>query len=136
MRRVFVDSGGFFALFVPKDQFHRRSHSLFQRANKENWHLVTTNAVIFETHALLLNRTRNGPLAALRFLDIVFRNAFRIIRVRQSDERQAVELIRRHQDKAYSLCDALSFVVMQREDVLEAIAFDRHFRSFGHFTIL
>ena len=31
---------------------------------------------------------------------------------------------------------ALSFVVMQRMGLTEAIAFDRHFREYGKFTIL
>jgi len=39
-------------------------------------------------------------------------------------------------DKDYSLCDALSFVVMERLGISEAIAFDRHFREYGRFTIL
>jgi len=41
-----------------------------------------------------------------------------------------------HTDKSYSLCDALSFVVMERLGVTEAISFDRHFREYGRFTIL
>jgi predicted nucleic acid-binding protein len=45
-------------------------------------------------------------------------------------------LVRAHQDKTYSLCDALSFIVMERLRLTEAIAFDRHFRSYGRFTIL
>ena len=39
-------------------------------------------------------------------------------------------------EKGYSLCDALSFVVMERLAITEAIAFDRHFREYGRFTIL
>lgn len=31
---------------------------------------------------------------------------------------------------------ALSFVVMERLRINEAIAFDRHFREYGRFTIL
>jgi predicted nucleic acid-binding protein len=41
-----------------------------------------------------------------------------------------------HRDKAYSLCDAFSFVVMQRLGIVEVIAFDRHFREYGKFTVL
>ena len=40
------------------------------------------------------------------------------------------------QDKTYSFCDALSFVVMERLGITEAIAFDRHFREYGRVTIL
>ena len=39
-------------------------------------------------------------------------------------------------DKTYSLCDALSFVVMERLGIGEAVAYDRHFREYGQFLIL
>jgi predicted nucleic acid-binding protein len=54
-------------------------------------------------------------------------------RVRKRDEERAVALLRSHEDKSYSLCDALSLVVMERLRVTE---FDRHFRAYGRFTIL
>ena len=42
----------------------------------------------------------------------------------------------RDEDKMYALCDALSFVVMERLRIKEAIAFDRHFREYGRLTVL
>jgi predicted nucleic acid-binding protein len=56
--------------------------------------------------------------------------------VTRDDEQSAIAILREHQDKMYSLCDALSFVIMERLDITEAIAFDRHFREYGAFTIL
>ena len=52
------------------------------------------------------------------------------------DFARAISVLRDHQDKTYSFCDALSFVVMERLGVTEAIAFDRHFREYGRLTIL
>lgn len=135
MKRVFVDSGGFFALLVQEDTLHPRAVALFQHANRERWQLVTTNAVVFETYALLLVRSHTGRQNALRFLDMLTEDAYRIERVRRTDEAAAVALVRAHEDKTYSLCDALSFVVMERLGLTEAIAFDRHFRAYGRFTI-
>lgn len=59
-----------------------------------------------------------------------------VVRVATTDEAHAIAILRSHQDKGYSLCDALSFVVMERLGIQEAIAFDRHFREYGKFTIL
>jgi predicted nucleic acid-binding protein len=134
--RVFVDSGGFFALLAPEDRFHERARALFLRANGERWRLVTTNVVVIETYALLLTRSRGGRQNALNFLDMVTADAYQVERIRRADEERAFALVRAHQDKAYSLCDALSFVVMERLGITEAIAFDRHFRAYGRFTIL
>jgi predicted nucleic acid-binding protein len=44
--------------------------------------------------------------------------------------------VRQHRWERLSLCDALSFVVMERLGIQEAIAFDRHFREYGKFRIL
>lgn len=69
MKRVFVDSSAFFAVLVAEDEFHDASKKLFLQARKERWRLDTTNAHVFETYALLLNRVRNGRALAIAFLD-------------------------------------------------------------------
>jgi len=136
VKRVFVDSSGFFALLIEEDQFHQDALLLFQRANAERWRLVTTNIVVIETYALLLVRSHRGRHDALRFLDVIEKDAYQVERIRKTDEVRAIALVRAHQDKTYSLCDSLSFIVMERLGLTEAIAFDRHFRSYGRFTIL
>jgi predicted nucleic acid-binding protein len=136
VRRVFVDTSAFFALAVGKDGNHVRSRELFTQAERERWRLITTNAIIFETHALLLNCSRPGRETALNFLAAVDTDSYRVVRVRRTDEAKALTLLRAHADKLYSLCDAVSFVVMERLRIREAIAFDHDFRSYGRFAIL
>lgn len=136
MKRVFVDSGGFFALLIAEDASHSRATDLFRRAATEHWRLVTTNAVVVEAHALILSRSRAGRRDALAFIDMIAGDPYHVEPVRPPDEQAAIALLRSHDDKDYSFCDALSFVVMERLRIQEAIAFDRHFREFGRFTIL
>lgn len=136
MKRVFVDTGGFLGLLVADDASHARAHELFRKADAERWRLVTTNAVVYETYGVLLIRSRDKRSATMTFLDLVEAGACRIERVRRDDEAGAVTLLRSHEDKTYSYCDALSFTVMERLGISEAIAFDRHFREYGRFTIL
>jgi predicted nucleic acid-binding protein len=138
MKRVFVDTGGFVALLVAEDQMHDRAAAIFGTASRERWALVTTNVVLIETYSVLLARARDGRRAAVGFLDAIAGSASSLVvePVRAEDEIQAMALVRAHVDKSYSLCDALSFVVMERMGVSEAIAFDRHFREYGRFTIL
>lgn len=136
MKTVFVDSGGFFAALVAEDRFHAAGLALFERADREGWRLLTTNAVIIETYTLLLTRSRSGRVAALGFVDLVEADAYRVERIRKADEDRAIALVRKHSDNSYSLCDALSFVVMERLGIQEAIAFDRHFKEYGRFVLL
>jgi uncharacterized protein len=136
VRHVFVDTSAFFALTVVEDQNHIHTRELFAQAYRESWSLVTTNAVVVETHALILNRARPGREKALEFLRAIGADAYRVVRVRKTDQDKAIALIRAHRDKLYSLCDALSFVVMERLRFREAISFDQDFRSYGRFAVL
>jgi predicted nucleic acid-binding protein len=53
-----------------------------------------------------------------------------------TEHRAAIELLRKHDDKSYPFCDAISFVVMQRLGVRRVVAFDDHFRQFGEFEVI
>jgi hypothetical protein len=50
--------------------------------------------VVVETYALLLNRTRDGLSAALRFLAVVERGFAAVERVAKTDETRAYKLVR------------------------------------------
>ena len=134
MKRVFVDTSAFFALVVDDDESHTAADVLFRRAARQGWDLVTTNAVVFECYALLLSRARRGRAKALAFLDSV--EDLALERLTLEDESAAARLVRAHEDKTYSLCDASSFVVMERLGIDEAMSFDSDFTSYGRFTIL
>ena len=131
MRRVFVDTGGFVCLAGRRGPHARPRRHSFDTASREHWALVTANSVLVETYSILLARARNGRRAAIAFLDAVKASAeaLAVERVRADDELNAIALVRTHTDKSYSLCDAQSFVVMDRLGVTEAVAFDRHFRG-------
>jgi predicted nucleic acid-binding protein len=136
VKRVFVDTSAFFAHLVAEDAHRQAATSLLRQALAESWELHTTNAVVFETYTLLLKRARGGRELALAFLDDVEAELCAVARVLPEDEAQAITILRGHDDKAYSFCDALSFAVMERLGLQEAIAFDRDFRSYGRLTLL
>ena len=59
-----------------------------------------------------------------------------VVRVTTEDESTAHALLRVHTDEDFSLCDALSFVVVRLLGIGSAIALDRHFRQLGEFEVL
>jgi predicted nucleic acid-binding protein len=85
---------------------------------------------------LLRIRARNGRELALGFLEDIEDGLCEIERVRALDESRAIELLRRHADKRYSFCDALSFVITEQLGVTEALAFDDDFRSYGKLVLV
>jgi predicted nucleic acid-binding protein len=134
MNRVFVDTSGFYASLNRRDASHRDAARLFRQAQREQWFLCTTNFVLAESHALIL--ARMGRDRAWRFLQAIITGRTNVIRADEADEGRARAIIEHYQDKAFSYCDAVSFAVMERLDIQNAIAFDDHFRQYGQFTIL
>ncbi|WP_455390418.1 hypothetical protein [Oscillatoria salina] len=50
--------------------------------------------------------------------------------------REAIALLMARQDKTYFLCDAVSFVLMQKRGITEALTTDRHFEQEGFRRLL
>jgi uncharacterized protein len=48
----------------------------------------------------------------------------------------AMDLLLARQDKAYSLCDAVSFVLMRQRRIQEALTTDHHFEQEGFRCLL
>jgi len=96
-------------------------------------HFATTLPVICEIYATFSRRRRLRE----QILEDFWNNpVVKIEDVSHKDESAAIEILRGNSDKTYSLCDALSFVVMRRLKITQAVSFDRHFRQFGGFDIM
>lgn len=54
----------------------------------------------------------------------------------ESLHRAALELLGVRPDKSYSLCDAVSFILMRRNGISEALTTDRHFAQEGFVRLL
>lgn len=127
-RRVFVDTGAYYAAIDERDDSHRTASEIMHRMSIEGRELITTNAVLFELHALVVSRL--GPRVALA-THIELRASQTVVRVRQRDEDRAEAILEQYDDKDFSLTDALSFAIMERLGLRTAFAFDRHFVQFG-----
>jgi len=109
---------------------HRRADAAIRGALGVGGRFVTTNLVVAETHQLLLIRdTRATGLAFLRqFPDL---GAEVIASSRELEARAIGDWIERYHDHDFSLCDAVSFVVMKERGIRRALTFDRHFAAAG-----
>lgn len=80
MNRVFIDTSFFFALINSKDAHHAQARSIFERLANEETEYFTSNFVLAEAHALILNRI--GRNSAAQFIEAIkFRSVTNIIRV-------------------------------------------------------
>ncbi|HEY7034640.1 MAG TPA: PIN domain-containing protein [Thermomicrobiales bacterium] len=133
-RYVLVDSSAWFALTERRDAEHRRASVVAARLANDHRTLLTTNYVVAEAHALLLNRA-GRHLAWVFLQEVVAGGDVALVRVGEDDEQRALEILESYHDKDFSLTDAASFAIMERLGIVEAFTFDRHFLQFG-FAVL
>lgn len=124
---IFVDTGAWFAAFVPNDP---DSPAANEWLNANHQPLVTTDYVVDELLTLLKVRgeyARAEPLGgALLREDIVEMHW-----VTPEDVLAAWDVYQRFRDKAWSFTDCVSRCVMERLEIETAFTFDEHFRQFG-----
>ena len=60
--KVFIDTSAFYALACKSDQYHLQAKSVLEQLLQKNSELFTSNYVILETSALILNRLGLGAL--------------------------------------------------------------------------
>lgn len=128
MSRVFVDTSAAYALFDAGDSSHARARRAFGLLRAREALLVTTSYVLVETCALM---TRRLGLAALRDFRENFAPLLEVNWVDAAVHEAALDLLFERHKSHLSLVDAASFVVMRRERIDEAFAFDRHFEQEG-----
>ena len=66
----------------------------------------------------------------------LFTGGLPVIRSLVEEEDRAREIIARHSDKDWSLCDAISFAVLDARRIRRAFTFDRRCLQYGRIEIL
>jgi predicted nucleic acid-binding protein len=127
MKRIFVDTGAWYALVDKSDPDHPAARRFFA-ANRTP--LATTNFVFDETVTLL--RRRLGWQTACEFgRRLKDSELAGMVYVTGEDEDAAWEIFRKFRDKDFSYTDCTSFAVMERLKVKAAFTFDSHFTAMG-----
>ena len=132
MKPVFADTAFFLALINPRDQYHRLAAELNSQLNAP---LVTTAWVLVEfANAISASHARKSFEQVLTRLQS---EADATIIAPENDlfERGSHLYISRP-DKDWSLTDCISFVVMKRDGLTEALTTDRHFEQAGYRPLL
>lgn len=133
MKPIFVDASFWIALRDRHDPLHLRATQTARAIAGGRRALVTTHLVFAEIHAYF-SRFKN--LREQLINDFWSGNVVRLESVQPADNAEALALLRQHDDKSYSFCDAVSFVLMRRLGLQQALSFDGHFQQIGEFEIL
>jgi predicted nucleic acid-binding protein len=129
---MLIDTSGLLCCLDADDARHAEAAGYYDAAPRR----ITHNYVLAEFVALTQAR-RLPRQASLDFTaDIVADTEVEVIWVDSALHDEAMHLLLSRLDKAYSLCDAVSFVLMHKRQVSEALTTDRHFDQAGFRRLL
>ncbi len=129
---MLLDTSGLLCYFDKDDVRHQDAVTFFNLASDK----VTHSYVLAEFVPLCLVRGMNRP-KTLRFLSELMDNALvEIIWVDETLHRAAQSYLEARLDKRYSLCDAISFLLMLEYGMTEALTTDHHFEQAGFQKLL
>lgn len=130
---VFVDTGPWIAWMDVRDQWREIALREMLAFKAQRRVLVTTNWVLAEAYTGLVNRIARTAIARLR--TAIEQSSFiRVIWVDRFLEELAWQKFLQYDDKAVSMTDCTSFVVMEQWGISTAFTFDRHFLQVGFQT--
>jgi len=124
---MLLDTSRLLCLIDKREPRQERAVDMYDRARVR----LTHNYILAELVAL--GNSRGVPRqAVLEFSDQLFTDGeVELIWVDEALHRQALDLLFARPDKTYSICDAVSFVLMRERGETEALTTDRHFEQEG-----
>jgi len=129
---VFADSSFYQALFNQRDSLHGAAVQLFKGVHGK---VVTTEYVLFELGALM--SCGNARALFSRFSERVQRDPFtELIPASPALFQSGLRLFSNRPDKAWSLTDCTSFVLMEQQGITDALTSDHHFGQAGFKVLL
>ncbi|HKP10506.1 MAG TPA: PIN domain-containing protein [Blastocatellia bacterium] len=129
---MFLDTSGLLCFLDRRDRRHKEAIQFYRNVHAR----LTSNYVLAEYVALAhvrgLPRQQSLDFSKAILADV----EVEIFWVDEALHREAVDLLLARADKTYSLCDAVSFVLMRERGTLEALTTDKHFEQEGFVRLL
>jgi len=125
---IFVDTSAIFAILDAKDESHSAARDRWVELLESDQFLVTTNYIVLETCALAQNRL---GMAAVRAIQDDVVPVLEVQWVDQETHSLAMAALLAAGRRKLSLVDCSSFVMMRRQGIRNAFAFDKHFVEEG-----
>jgi predicted nucleic acid-binding protein len=126
---IFADTSFFVAGADDRDRHHETALKLFEEVAGQR--IVTTNHVRGETWTMLRRKLWHGR--AVRFLDALEGQwkYIEVFGISEELEDEALDWLRRHDEREYSFVDATRFAYMRARRITDVLAFDGDFAAAG-----
>lgn len=132
---IFVDTSGFYALLVKRDDRHQAAVAVLREAQENRCGFVTTDYVLDETATLLKARGHHHLLADF-FETLTTSKTCRIVWTDSTSFEAVQSFFLKHIGQAWSFTDCLSFRAMKELRLREALTKDAHFAEAGFVPLL
>jgi predicted nucleic acid-binding protein len=132
MKAVFADSFYFFALLNERDPSHQEARAFSETFTGP---IITTDWIITELGDGLAKSQWRRVFADLS-RDLLSNLRIQVVPAERELLEQGIALYSDRLDKEWSLTDCTSFVVMNQNDILEALTGDHHFEQAGFVALL
>lgn len=129
---MFLDTSGLLCYWHRDESRHAEAVALFDAFGAK----LTHNYVVAEFVALAAARRMPRGKALSFASDLLDHPDIEVVWVTESLHREAMQLLRKQPDKSYSLCDAISLLLMRERGLIEALTTDRHFDQAGFKRLL
>ena len=122
---MLIDTSGLLCYHDGDQAEHEQAKRLLEGPGRKLLHNYVLVEFVAVAHARKLSRK-----PALNFLSAVLKHPFvETVWVDEGLHRAGMELLKRRIDKGYSLCDAVSFILMRKRRINEALTTDHHFEQ-------
>lgn len=129
---MLVDTSGLICLLDKRDIRHADAIRLYNSAPRR----LTHNYVLAEFVALATAR-RVPRVETVRFVAaLVVSDEIAVAWVDKDLHERSMDLLSQRLDKLWSLCDAVSFMMMKDQNILEALTTDHNFEQAGLVRLL
>ncbi|MBA3246598.1 MAG: type II toxin-antitoxin system VapC family toxin [Pyrinomonadaceae bacterium] len=129
---MLLDTSGLLCLLHRDEPQHEEATQLYSATARGLTHSYVLAEFIALAHVRGLPRRRS-----LDFSEYALEEAkIEVVWVDETLHRQALSLLNARFDKTYSLCDAVSFVLMRERHIVEALTTDHHFEQEGFIRLL
>jgi predicted nucleic acid-binding protein len=130
MTSLFLDTSYLIAVESADDQHHKTAYAHWANLLKSPRRLVTSSYVLAEVVTLLNNRRSHSKAVELGN-NLLSSRLFNVVHVNEELFYAAWRYFQKHKDKRYSMTDCVSFLLMKKLGITEALTFDRHFVQAG-----
>lgn len=137
MSSLFVDTSGWANFFIPSEAHHAKALEYVRQIKQTQQSLITTNYIVAELVALLGSRYPLPRNRLFRYIHAVKKlSVVKVIHIDKETDAESWRLCESRPDKAWSLVDASSFVVMNQLNIRSALTTDKHFEQAGFIRLL